>query len=90
MEYIYDEKRDEFYFLEVNTRLQVEYPKTEEVKGLDLVEWVIKITADSPFTLNRTIINVTGVTMKARLFAENSPKYLRTSPETSTTVYFLF
>ncbi|KGK38479.1 hypothetical protein JL09_g2359 [Pichia kudriavzevii] len=79
VEFIYDEKRDEFYFLEVNTRLQVEHPITEMVTGLDLVEWMLFIAADMPPDFNQ-VIPVEGASMEARLYAENPVKDFKPSP----------
>ena len=79
VEFIYDEKRDEFYFLEVNTRLQVEHPITEMVTGLDLVEWMLYIAADMSPDFNQEI-KVTGASMEARLYAENPVKDFKPSP----------
>ena len=80
VEFIYDEKKDEFYFLEVNTRLQVEHPITEMVTGLDLVEWMIRIAANDAPDFDSTKVEVNGVSMEARLYAENSLKNFRPSP----------
>ena len=79
VEFIYDEARDEFYFLEVNARLQVEHPITEMVTGLDLVEWMLFIAADMPpdFNIN---VEVKGASMEARLYAENPVKDFMPSP----------
>lgn len=87
VEFIYDEKRDEFYFLEVNARLQVEHPITEMVTGLDLVEWMLYIAADSPPDFSQKI-TVTGASMEARLYAENPVKDFMPSPGQLTEVKF--
>ncbi|CAI5757946.1 unnamed protein product [Candida verbasci] len=87
VEYIYDPKRDEFYFLEVNARLQVEHPITEMVTGLDLVEWMLLIAANTPPDFNQEI-KVTGASMEARLYAENPVKGFMPSPGQLTQVEF--
>lgn len=87
VEFIYDEKRDEFYFLEVNTRLQVEHPVTEMVTGLDLVEWMLYIAADMAPDFNQEI-KVEGASMEARLYAENPVKDFKPSPGQLTEVKF--
>ncbi|SEM91346.1 urea carboxylase [Gemmobacter aquatilis] len=69
VEFIYDPTREEFYFLEVNTRLQVEHPVTEAVFGIDLVEWMIRLAAgDSP--LPDAPLTPKGAAIEARLYAE--------------------
>ncbi|EER31909.1 multifunctional urea amidolyase [Candida tropicalis MYA-3404] len=87
VEYIYDAKRDEFYFLEVNARLQVEHPITEMVTGLDLVEWMLLIAADIPPDFNQKI-EVKGASMEARLYAENPVKDFMPSPGQLSEVKF--
>lgn len=87
VEYIYDPKRDEFYFLEVNARLQVEHPITEMVTGLDLVEWMLLIAADTPPDFNQKV-EVKGASMEARLYAENPAKGFKPSPGQLTEVKF--
>ncbi|QLL32605.1 hypothetical protein HG536_0D01270 [Torulaspora globosa] len=88
VEFIYDEKRDEFYFLEVNARLQVEHPITEMVTGLDLVEWMLRIAADDPPDFDPSKISVSGASIEARLYAENPVKGFRPSPGQLTEITF--
>lgn len=70
VEFIYTDK-NEFYFLEVNTRLQVEHPVTELVTGFDLVELQIKVAQGEPIDIAQNEINFTGHAVECRLYAED-------------------
>lgn len=69
VEFIYDPARDDFYFLEVNTRLQVEHPVTEAVFGIDLVEWMIRQAAGEDVIPAIPLVPK-GASMEVRLYAE--------------------
>ena len=70
VEFIADNDRN-FYFLEMNTRLQVEHPVTEMITGLDLVEMMIRVAAGEPLPVRQEEIAIDGWAMEARVYAEN-------------------
>ncbi|PPK49921.1 urea carboxylase [Marinobacter persicus] len=88
VEYIYDADRDEFYFLEVNTRLQVEHPVTESVTGLDLIEWMLKIAAGESPDLANFEPTLNGASMEVRIYAEDPLKDFQPSPGELTDVHW--
>jgi urea carboxylase len=79
VEFIYDDDTAEVYFLEVNTRLQVEHGVTEEVTGIDLVEWMIRQAAREMPPLTDVKIQPAGWSIQVRIYAEDPAKNFQPS-----------
>ena len=88
VEFIYDAALGSFYFLEVNTRLQVEHPVTEMVMGLDLIELMLRVGAGESLDWTRLSRAPTGNAMEARVYAENPARNFQPSPGMLTDVHF--
>lgn len=71
VEFIFDPKDRSFYFMEMNTRLQVEHPITEMVTGVDLVEWQLRVCSGEKLPLRQDEIVLNGAAVEARVYAES-------------------
>ncbi|MDB5782360.1 urea carboxylase [Caballeronia mineralivorans] len=90
VEFVYDNAAQQFYFLEVNTRLQVEHGVTEQVWGVDLVRWMIELAAGTlaPLSDLATALKPEGHAIQARLYAEDPGRDFKPSPGLLTDVAF--
>ncbi|MEW9857061.1 urea carboxylase [Novosphingobium sp. M1R2S20] len=88
VEFLYDADRREFFFLEMNTRLQVEHGVTEEVTGVDLVEWMIRGAAGDFAFLDREPPKLQGHSVQVRLYAEDPALDYRPTSGSLTSVQF--
>lgn len=79
VEFLYDAERDDFFFLEVNTRLQVEHGVTEQVTGVDLVSWMIRGAAGDFSFLDGFVAEPKGASIQVRLYAEDPAQDYRPS-----------
>jgi acetyl-CoA carboxylase, biotin carboxylase subunit len=80
VEFIYDHNEDSFYFMEMNTRIQVEHPVTEMVTGVDLIKEQIRVASNQTLTLKQEDVVFTGWSIECRINAENPEKNFMPSP----------
>jgi acetyl-CoA carboxylase, biotin carboxylase subunit len=80
VEFIYDYRNEKFYFMEMNTRIQVEHPVTELVTGVDLIKEMILVASGNPLSLKQEDVTFKGWAIECRINAENPEKNFMPSP----------
>lgn len=80
IEFIYDHVNDDFYFMEMNTRIQVEHPVTEMVTGVDLIKEQIRVASGEKLSLTQSEVTFNGWSIECRINAENPEKNFMPSP----------
>ncbi|UFZ07251.1 acetyl-CoA carboxylase biotin carboxylase subunit [Bradyrhizobium ontarionense] len=86
VEYLYDDASGEFYFIEVNTRIQVEHPVTEMITGLDLVQEMLRIAGGAKLSVSQDDIRIEGHAIECRINAEDPYKGFMPGPGTIETL----
>jgi len=86
VEYLYDAATREFYFIEVNTRIQVEHPVTEMITGVDLVEQMIRVAGGEPLALVQDDVRIHGHAIECRINAEDPARNFMPGPGTIETL----
>lgn len=86
IEFLLD-KNQEFYFMEMNTRIQVEHPVTEMVTGLDLIKEQIRVAAGEPLSVTQDQVKIKGHAIECRINAENPEKHFMPSPGLITNLH---
>jgi acetyl-CoA carboxylase biotin carboxylase subunit len=84
LEYLYDEESRSFYFIEMNTRIQVEHPVTEMITGIDLVREMIRIAGGEPLRYRQRDVRLHGHAIEVRVNAEDATRNFHPSPGTVT------
>ncbi|MGN6777215.1 acetyl/propionyl/methylcrotonyl-CoA carboxylase subunit alpha [Rhizobium sp.] len=79
---------DRFFFMEMNTRLQVEHPVTEAITGVDLVEWQLRVASGEPLPMRQNELTINGWAFEARIYAEDPSRGFL--PATGTLSHLLF
>lgn len=87
IEFLVDSEKN-FYFMEMNTRIQVEHPITEEVTGIDLIKAQINIAAGQRLTINQSDVKISGHSIECRINAEKPSEGFRPSPGTINSLHF--
>jgi acetyl-CoA carboxylase, biotin carboxylase subunit len=80
LEYLFDDTRGEFYFIEMNTRIQVEHPVTEAITGIDLVRETLRIADGEPLRFRQSDIAMRGAALECRINAEDPEQDFRPNP----------
>lgn len=80
VEYLYDDKTGDFYFIEVNTRIQVEHPITEMITGIDLVQEMLRIAGGEPLSVRQEDIAISGHSIECRINAEDPYRSFMPAP----------
>ncbi len=84
LEYLYDDAKHHFYFIEMNTRIQVEHPVTEMITGIDLVREMIRVAGGAPLSLTQDQVTMKGHSIEVRINAEDPAKNFQPAPGTVT------